>query len=79
MSELQKLGKRLDNTLVFIKQNRPDLLNRFENNAIPLFTQLIDSNTSQDLEDRIIKGLNARLDLLEMEIKGLFEETENTK
>ena len=79
MSELQKLGKRLDNTLVFIKQNRPDLLNRFENNAIPLFTQLIDSNTSQDLEDRIIKGLNASLDLLEMEIKGLFEETENTK
>ena len=79
MSELQKLGKRLDNTLVFIKQNRPDLLNRFENNAIPLFTQLIDSNTSQDLEDRIIKGLNASLDLLEMEIKGLFEATKNTK
>ena len=73
MSELQKLGKRLDNTLIFIKQNRPDLLDRFENNAIPLFIQLINSNVSQDLENRIINGLNANLDLLEMEIKGLFE------
>jgi hypothetical protein len=73
MSELQKLGKRLDNTLIFIKQNRPDLLDRFENNAIPLFIQLINSNVSQDLENRIINGLNANLDLLEMELKGLFE------
>ena len=73
MSELQKLGKRVDNTLIFIKQNRPDLLDRFENNAIPLFIQLINSNVSQDLENRIINGLNANLDLLEMELKGLFE------
>jgi hypothetical protein len=73
MSNLQKLGKRLDNILIFIKQKRPDLLYRFENNAIPLFIQLINSNTSQDLENRIINGLNANLDLLEMELKGLFE------
>lgn len=73
MSKLQNLGKRLDNTLGFIKQNRPDLLNRFENNAIPLFLQLINSDISQDLEDKIINGLNANLDLLDMEIKGVFE------
>ena len=73
MSNLQKLGRRLDNTLILIKQKRPDLLDRFENNAIPLFIQLINFNTSQDLENRIINGLNANLDLLEMEIKGLFE------
>jgi hypothetical protein len=73
MSKLQTLGKRLDNTLDFIKQNRPDLLNRFENNAIPLFIQLINSNISPDLEERIISGLNANLDLLDMELKNLFE------
>ena len=73
MSELQKLGKRLDSTLIFISQNRPDLLDRFKNNTIPLFIQLINSNPSQDLENRIINGLNASLDLLEMELKGLFE------
>jgi len=73
MSNLQKLGRRLDNTLILIKQTRPDLLDRFKNNAIPLFIQLIDSNTSQDLENRIINGLNANLDLLEMELNGLFE------
>jgi len=73
MSNLQKLGRRLDNTLILIEQKRPDLLYRFENNAIPLFIQLINFNTSQDLENRIINGLNANLDLLEMELKGLFE------
>jgi len=73
MSKLQSLGKRLDNTLDFIKQDRPDLLNRFENNAIPLFIQLINSNISPDLEERIIKELNANLDLLDMELKNLFE------
>jgi hypothetical protein len=73
MSNLQKLGRRLDNTLILIKQTHPDLLDRFKNNTIPLFIQLINSNTSQDLENRIINGLNANLDLLEMELKGLFE------
>lgn len=73
MSKLQNLGKRLDNTLDFIRKNRPDLLDRFENNAIPLFIQLINSDISPDLEERIINGLNANLDLLDMELKGLFE------
>lgn len=73
MSKLQNLGKRLDNTLDFIRQNRPDLLDRFENNAIPLFIQLISSDITPELEERIITGLNANLDLLDMELKGLFE------
>jgi hypothetical protein len=73
MSDLQNLGKRLDNTLDFIRQNRPDLLDRFENNAIPLFIQLISSDITPELEERIINGLNANLDLLDMELKGLFE------
>lgn len=73
MSDLQKLGKRLDNVLIFIKQKRPDLLHRFENNTIPLFIQLMNSDISPDLEERIINGLNANLDLLDMELKGLFE------
>jgi hypothetical protein len=73
MSNLQKLGRRLDSTLILIEQTHPYLLDRFKNNTIPLFIQLINSNISQDLENRIINGLNANLDLLEMELKGLFE------
>jgi len=73
MSDLQKLGQRLDNTLNTIIDNRPDLQNRFQEYIINRFILLIDSNTSRELENQIIKSLNGWLDLLDMEMKNLFE------
>jgi hypothetical protein len=73
MSDLQKLGKRLDTILTLLKQEHPDLVTKFENHILPRFIQLIDSNTSLDLENRMIQGLNGWIDLLELELKGIFE------
>ena len=73
MSNLQQLGRRLDQTLSAIRQDTPNLETRFLTYIAPQFENLIDSNTSLELENRIIKGVNGWIDLLEMELKGLFE------
>jgi hypothetical protein len=73
MSNLQQLGRRLDQTLSTIRQDTPNLETRFLTYIAPQFEKLIDSNTSLELENRIIKGMNGWIDLLEMELKGLFE------
>ena len=73
MSNLQQLGKRLDQTLKLIKQETPELEVRFTTYITPQFLNLINSNTSLELENKIIKGMNSWIDLLEMELKGLFE------
>jgi hypothetical protein len=73
MSSLQQLGRRLDRILSTIRQDTPKLETRFLNYIAPQFLNLIDSNTSLDLESRMIRGINSWADLLEMELKGLFE------
>jgi hypothetical protein len=73
MSELQILGKRLDNTLKVIQVKKPDLKNKFIEYITDRFLLLINSNTNRELEDKIIKSLNGWLDMLDMEIKNLFE------
>ena len=73
MSDLQTLGRRLDAMLEHVRNDYPHLTSRFENRIIPLFIRVVDSNTSQDLENGIINSLNATLDLLDMEMKGIFE------
>ena len=73
MSNLQQLGRRLDQTLSTIRQDTPNLETRFITYIAPQFEKLIDSNTSLELESRILKGMNGWIDLLEMELKGLFE------
>ena len=73
MSSLQQLGRRLDQILSTIRQDTPKLETRFLKYIAPQFLNLIDSNTSLDLESRMIKGINSWADLLEMELKGLFE------
>ena len=73
MSNLQQLGRRLDQILSAIRQDTPNLETRFITYIAPQFEKLIDSNTSLELESRILKGMNGWIDLLEMELKGLFE------
>lgn len=73
MNSLQELGKRLDQTLELLRQTSPKLEYRFTTYVTPKFLNLIDSNTSLELEMKIIKGMNGWIDLMEMELKGLFE------
>ncbi len=73
MSELQALGKRLDNTLKIIQIENPDLKDKFKEYITDKFLLLINSNTNEELENRIIKSLNGWLDILDMEIKNIFE------
>lgn len=73
MSNLQQLGRRLDQTLVAVRQDTPKLESRFITYIIPQFLKLVGSNTSQELENRMINSLHGWIDLLEMELKGLFE------
>lgn len=73
MSELQTLGKRLDNTLKIIQIENPDLKDKFKEYITDKFLLLINSNTNEELENRIIKSLNGWLDILDMEMKNIFE------
>lgn len=73
MSSLQQLGRRLDEVYKLIQVEAPSSEEKFVKYATPQFLNLIDSNTSLELESRIIKGMNGWIDLLEMELKGLFE------
>jgi hypothetical protein len=72
ISNLQKLGRRLDQTYYSLK-SFPKLKSRFINYITPQFLSLINTNPPQELEDKIINGVNSWLDLLEMEINGIFE------
>jgi len=73
MSSLQQLGRRLDEVYKLIQTEAHSSEEKFTRYATPQFLNLIDSNTSLELENRIIKGMNGWIDLLEMELKGLFE------
>jgi hypothetical protein len=73
MSELQTLGKRLDDVLKTIQTENLDLADRFKEYITDKFLLLINSDTNKELEDKIIKSLNGWLDMLDMELKGLFE------
>lgn len=73
MSELQTLGKRLDIILQTIQTENPDLKDRFKEYITDRFLLLINSNTDVELENRIIQSLNGWLDVLDMELKNIFE------
>ena len=73
MSKLQNLGRRLDNTLTLIKKDHPNSENRFNEYVVDKFILLVNSNTNKELEDKIINSLDGWLDMLDMELKGLFE------
>ena len=73
MSELQTLGKRLDVILQTIQTENPDLKDRFKEYITDRFLLLINSNTDVELENRIIQSLNGWLDVLNMELKNIFE------
>ena len=73
MSELQTLGKRLDVILQTIQTENPDLKDRFKEYITDRFLLLINSNTDVELENRIIQSLNGWLDVLDMELKNIFE------
>lgn len=73
MSELQTLGKRLDDVLKNIQTENPDLKYKFKEYITDKFLLLINSNTDKELENRIIQSLNGWLDVLDMEIKKIFE------
>ena len=73
MSELQTLGKRLDDILQTIQTKNPDLKDRFKEYITDKFLLLINSNTDVELENRIIQSLNGWLDVLDMELKNIFE------
>lgn len=73
MSELQTLGKRLDDVLQTIQTENPDLKDRFKEYITDKFLLLINSNTNIELENRIIQSLNGWLDVLDMELKNIFE------
>ena len=49
MSELQTLGKRLDNVLQTIQTKNPDLKDRFKEYITDKFLLLINSNTNVEL------------------------------
>lgn len=74
MSKLQDLGKRLDDILIIIKKDHPSLESKFIEYIVSRFNLLINSDTDGELENKIIQSLNGWLDMLEMELKGLFEE-----
>ena len=60
MSNLEKLGKRLDNILKYIKNEKPKDI-WIINNLDILFKETIETNTSIEKENILIKKINELL------------------
>lgn len=72
MSNLEKLGKRLDNILKYIKNEKPKDI-WIINNLDILFKETIETNTSIEKENILIKKINELLDQYELRFGETFE------
>ena len=72
MSNLEKLGKRLDNILKYIKNEKPKDI-WIINNLDILFKETIETNTSIEKENILIKKINELLDHYELRFGETFE------
>lgn len=72
MSNLEKLGKRLDNILKYIKNEKPKDI-WIINNLDILFKEIIETNTSREKENMLTKKVNELLDQYEWRFGETFE------
>ena len=72
MSNLEKLGKRLDNILKYIKNEKPKDI-WIINNLDILFKETIETNTSIEKENILIKKINELLDQYELRFGETFK------
>lgn len=72
MSNLEKLGKRLDNILKYIKNEKPKDM-WIINNLDTLFKEIIETNTSREKENMFTKKVNELLDQYEWRFGETFE------
>ena len=72
MSNLEKLGKRLDNILKYIKNEKPKDM-WIINNLDILFKEIIKTNTSREKENMLTKKVNELLDQYEWRFGETFE------
>jgi hypothetical protein len=72
-SDLQYLGKRIDNALKYIKENEPDLIDWFKQNIEDPFLDITFGNLEIEQEDYIFDHLDILIDNLEEQFNTLFE------
>jgi len=72
MSNLEKLGKRLDNILKYIKNEKPKDI-WIINNLDILFKEIIETNTSREKENMLTKKVNELLNQYEWRFGETFE------
>jgi len=72
-NDLQYLGKRVDNTLKYIKENEPDLIGWFTQNIGDPFLNITFGNLEIEQEDYIFDHLDILIDNLEEQFNTVFE------
>jgi hypothetical protein len=72
-SDLQYLGKRVDNALRYIKENEPDLIDWFTQNIGDPFLDITFGNLEIEQEDYIFDHLDILIDNLEEQFNTVFE------
>lgn len=72
-SDLIYLGRRIDNSLTYIKNNEPDLIKLFYNSIEIPFIDILDGYLDIEREDYIFDYIDGLLDDLENEFDEIFE------
>jgi len=73
VSDLVYLGKRLDNALLYIQSNEPDLVKMFYSNVEIPFIDVLDGTLDIEQEDYLFDYLDGILDDLENTFNQIFE------
>ena len=73
VSDLVHLGKRLDNALLYIQSNEPDLVKMFYSNVEIPFIDVLDGTLDIEQEDYLFDYLDGILDDLENTFNQIFE------
>jgi hypothetical protein len=74
ISDLVYLGRRIDKSLNYIKENEPDFVEDFIESVNNTFVRIILEHLDQEEEDYLFEVLDEILDYLEYSYNTIFEQ-----
>ncbi len=73
ISDLVYLGRRIDNALIYVKNNESDLINLFYNTIESPFIDILEGSLDMEKEEYLFDYIDGLLDDLEETFDEIFE------